>query len=478
MQIKHFSLFVLTFLLGIGVQAQQKISIDSLQKTVYFLASDSLLGRSPGSAEMAKATQYIKQHFEAIQLKPVSKDYEQVFHFYMNKDNRGTNVIGLIEGSDPVLKNEYIVIGAHYDHIGTRFNDNDTIVYNGADDNASGVATILEVARLIAANKTQFKRSVLVIAFDAEEQGLLGSTHFLEHCPVDSKQIKYMMSIDMVGALNKGGRVEFNGANSMQGGKDYVTKVDKVEGLPLKYISGTRFWYSRTDTRPFYNGGIASMYVSTGLKSPYHKPQDDANIIDYNGMQKVAEQVYNTTLLVANKDNISFRKTESLIEVGPIVGLGFSHFNPSKGGITNKNRFMGYAGLATHTRLGRKFALQINGLYNVKGSRTSVGAANINCIDVPVSLLVMSKYDIARVFASFGGYYSHALSGKIADKDIEWDANNVNRDDYGLSFGFGFMLYNYQTTLKWNFGTTEYLKNALPQSNYFRSVELSLAYYL
>ena len=472
---KHIFIALISLFVTNGY-AQTKVSIDSLRKTVYFLASDSLLGRSPGSPEMAKATQYIATHFKEIQLKEIDKNYQQVFHFYQNKDNRGTNIIGLIEGNDPVLKNEYIVIGAHYDHIGTKFRNNDTIIYNGADDNASGVATILEVARLIQANKTLFKRSILVIAFDAEEQGLLGSTHFYKNCPVDASQIKYMMSIDMVGALNKGGKLVFNGANSMKDGTKYFAQVAKTDSLPYEYKSGSSFWYSRTDTRPFYQNGVSAMYVSTGLKSPYHKPQDDADIIDYQGMQKSAEQIYNTTLLVANKENIEFRKTEKLIEFGPVIGLGFNSFNISEGGLTNKSRFMFNGGIATHTRLGNHFALQANAVYANRGSKTESGAANISSIDVPVSLLLMTPYDMARAYLLLGGYYNYALDGKIGGNTIKWSENNVNRNDFGLSFGLGMMIYHYQFTYRANFGTQEYLKNALPHTSYYQSMDFSVAY--
>jgi hypothetical protein len=476
--IKIVNIAVLILSLSVNCLAQLSVP-DSLQKTVYFLASDSLLGRSPGSAESEKAIEFIIKAMQNADIKPFVANYRMPVYWYANRNATGTNVVGVIEGCDPVLKNEYIVLGAHFDHIGANLSDpKNPIIYNGADDNASGVATIIEVGRQLAANKGKLKRSVLIIAFDAEEQGLIGSKYFVEHCPVDINQIKYMMSIDMVGALNKGGAGKFNGAASMKDGVKFLESLAQTDSLPTEYIKHSAFWYARTDVKHFYLNKIPGMYVSTGLKSPYHKPEDDANLIDYQGMTKMTNQIYNVTVGVANKENIQFKNTEPAFKVGFCLNFGSNHFLPTEGSLTYKNSFVYSAGLTTQTRLNKYYNLQADVLYKNKGSRTDMGKAQFNCVEVPVYLQIITPNDMVRSYAIVGGYYSYAFDGKIGSKTISWNSTDLKRNDYGLVYGFGFMIYQYQIGFKGNIGLGKMSDNEsfMPQSKY-RSAELTLGYF-
>ena len=223
----------LVFLLLVSCMANaQSAQQERLKKHVYLLASDSLRGRDAGTVDADKAAQYIVKQFEEIGIEPYYKE-----GFYQPFEKYGTttykNIVGVIPGNDPVLKDEYIIIGAHYDHVGVK---NDKI-YNGADDNASGTATIIEMARILKARQSQLKRSIIVVAFDAEEKGLWGSNYLTEQ--LDLNKIKLMMSIDMVGWLHKGKTLRLHGAATIKDGKKYVTKEWANMLTPISLA----FWY-------------------------------------------------------------------------------------------------------------------------------------------------------------------------------------------------------------------------------------------
>ena len=183
------TLIALLVVITAFAQTQQ----ERLTRHVYYLASDSLRGRRAGSEDAAKAAAYIVSQFEEIGIQPFFED-----GWYQPFDMNGKtykNVVGFIPGNDPVLKDEYIIIGAHYDHLGVR----DGQIYNGADDNASGTATIIEMARILKSQQNSLKRSIIVAAFDAEEIGLCGSDYLSEK--LDLSKVKLMMILNLLTIL-------------------------------------------------------------------------------------------------------------------------------------------------------------------------------------------------------------------------------------------------------------------------------------
>ncbi|MDD3667974.1 MAG: M28 family peptidase, partial [Bacteroidales bacterium] len=168
MSLKRFLFtFIISLVILPSTNAFSQNSIERIKKDVYVLASDSLMGRSAGTIYGNKASQYIYSRFIENGLKPIYQ--------IIREGTTQKNIYCVIEGSDSILKNEFIILGAHYDHLGYRIKGNDTIIYNGADDNASGTSLILELGRKINENKEKFKRSIVLIAFDSEETGLNGS---------------------------------------------------------------------------------------------------------------------------------------------------------------------------------------------------------------------------------------------------------------------------------------------------------------
>lgn len=216
------------------------------------------------------------------------------------------NVTAIIEGSDPVLKDEYVFIGAHYDHLGfggpgsgSRTPDTSAI-HNGADDNASGTAAAIEVFEKLAAHKNELKRSVLFMAFTAEEMGLIGSKFFTDNPFVDLDQIKFMINMDMVGRLDEDTKnLTVGGTGTAIGLEDILKKhVDETE-LNVKYSSEG---YGPSDHASFYAKDIPVMFVFTGVHEDYHTPRDDAHLINYDGEKTVADLVYEIAMDIANRD--------------------------------------------------------------------------------------------------------------------------------------------------------------------------------
>lgn len=227
---------------------------------------------------------------------------------------QAANMVGLIEGADPVLKNEYIVIGAHYDHLGdggfgTGSLKPDTVaIHNGADDNASGTAVLLGIARELSRNRKKLKRSVIVVAFAAEEEGLLGSDYFVNQLPVEPAAVKLMMNMDMMGRLNDAGNLYMGGAGTFDGGLNLMHSLKEGSGLdPVIHAGGV----GGSDHVSFYRKNIPVIGFHTGGHPQYHTPEDDAVFINAMGMEKAARYIYKAMVSVCNwPGNIQFVKQD------------------------------------------------------------------------------------------------------------------------------------------------------------------------
>lgn len=214
------------------------------------------------------------------------------------------NIVGLIEGKDPLLKNEYIVLGAHYDHLGwggpgTGSLKPDTVaIHNGADDNASGTSALLNIARALSRQKKNLKRSVIIIAFAAEEEGLLGSDYFVKHLPIPDTALKVMLNMDMVGRLNSENQLYMGGAGTFPGGVEMMKNLTPGSGLhPVIHAGGV----GGSDHVSFYRRKISSVGFHTGGHPQYHTPADDAGLINAAGMEKVARYIYRAVFTLCNR---------------------------------------------------------------------------------------------------------------------------------------------------------------------------------
>jgi Peptidase family M28/PDZ domain len=196
----------------------------------------------------------------------------------MSDEVRGANVVGILPGTDPSLAGEAVVIGAHYDHLGRV----DGVVYPGADDNASGTAVALGLARAFAAAGGT-ARTLVVALFGAEELGLIGSGHYVGRPPVPLAQTVAMVNFDMVGRLR--GRLEVGGDDSGRGLRAIVSEASKREGITADLQASP---YGPSDHSRFYNAGVPVLFFHTGGHPDYHRPTDTADKIDADGMARVA----------------------------------------------------------------------------------------------------------------------------------------------------------------------------------------------
>lgn len=205
------------------------------------------------------------------------------------------NVVALLEGKDPVLKNEYVVIGAHFDHLGMGgFGSGsrvpDTIaVHHGADDNASGTASVIELARKFSFYKDSLKRSILFICFSSEEEGLLGSKYFSEHPLIDLKQVEAMLNIDMVGRLREDRSLQVMGTGTSLEAPKIVNTCNRDSAF---VITMAPEGYGPSDHSSFYAKNVPVLFFTTGAHLDYHTPRDTWQLINYEGMKKVDEYIF------------------------------------------------------------------------------------------------------------------------------------------------------------------------------------------
>ncbi len=218
---------------------------------------------------------------------------------------RTENVVGMIEGTDPVLKNEYIVVGGHYDHLGfggpgTGSRMPDTVaIHNGADDNASGTAMVIELAGKLASENNRLKRSIIFISFSGEEMGLLGSKYFTDHSPVDMKKIKAMFNFDMVGRFDKEkNAISISGTGTSLEADSIIRIYEK--GLSFA-VTHSPDGYGPSDHASFYASNIPVFFFTTGSHMDYHTPFDKADKLDYQKEKEIGDFAND---LIVNVDNM------------------------------------------------------------------------------------------------------------------------------------------------------------------------------
>jgi hypothetical protein len=230
-------------------------------------------------------------------LKPVSRVLDGVtvdLDLTMTREPlKVKNVLGMIEGSGP-LADETLIIGAHYDHVGRGGSGSlapgSGDIHNGADDNASGTATVLELARRLSSRTEPLPRRVVFMLFSAEERGLLGSRYYVEHPLIPLDQTIAMLNFDMVGRLEADRKLTIYGGPSSPGFEELARSIASSQDiLPTVVKSGPEMrFFEASDHASFYKKGIPVLFAFTGTHDDYHRPSDDSDKIDYDGMTKIA----------------------------------------------------------------------------------------------------------------------------------------------------------------------------------------------
>lgn len=436
---KHILLTLVLFALSFFVSKSQNPLTNSLKKHVYTLASDSLQGRAAGSIHARKAADYIFKEWTEndIDIHP-----DTTFMYSFGDNDKYQNIVKIITGNDENLKNEFIVVGAHYDHLGVKKGK----IYNGADDNASGTATLIELGKALKKNQSNLKRSVMLVAFDAEEIGLIGSKHFINNTSATDMDIKLMFSIDMVGWYKANGAVNYAGTGTIKNGEELLKNPNLIPaGLNVNAKSFEKSMFTATDTQPFAIKGIPTLAVTTGTKSPYHKPEDDAHLIDFEGMTLITEHLINLIEHIANDTEFyasgkvaKKHRENQLFTFGFTGNIGSNYHHYTAGAMDGKTASSYSIGLMSQVNFGR-FAIRPEVYYDLIAAMHPEGDITTNNLTVPVSLVVQNMDGGAGIDAFLGGYYSYRFDGKQNGEKIDF-VNTFNRNEAGLTFGFGFQV--------------------------------------
>jgi Zn-dependent M28 family amino/carboxypeptidase len=328
---RNFLIFF--FLISFFSCSNDLVKKSNIKDDVSFLADDSLEGRQTGTDGEKKAANYIAKRFKDLGLTAKgTKNFHQEFSFIPKTDPHaevtftknedgtitGRNVIGYINND---AKNT-IVIGAHYDHLGyggdgSLFRDSIKAIHNGADDNASGTAVMLDLARKL--NTTNTNNNYLFIAFSGEEMGLLGSNYFVKNPTINTKAVSYMINMDMVGRLKKDSALAVYGT----GTSPIFKQVLKAHNTKFKLIENES-GVGPSDHTSFYLADIPVLHFFTGQHEDYHKPGDDADKLNYQGMETISEYIFDIISDLDDNGKLAFRKTKNESESTPRfkVGLG------------------------------------------------------------------------------------------------------------------------------------------------------------
>lgn len=311
---------------------EEKPEAISMREDVSVLASDSLNGRETGTPGELLAAGYIAKRFEGLALKPKGDggSYYQEFTFRPGRNphepatitasdtdslSTGRNVIGFIDNNAATT----IVVGAHYDHLGwggegSLYREEGAAIHNGADDNASGVAVLLKLADTLkrSGNRTK-NNNYLFIAFSGEEMGLLGSNFFVKNPTIAINSISYMINMDMVGRLNDENTLAVHGVGTSPVFRQ-VLFANNDQGLTIaEHESGI----GPSDHTSFYLADIPVMHFFTGQHSDYHKPSDDSEKLNYEGMERIFKYIYNIIEDLDDNGKPAFRKTKNESEAVP-----------------------------------------------------------------------------------------------------------------------------------------------------------------
>jgi hypothetical protein len=286
----------------------------ALKQHISFLASDSLHGRMTGSKDEAVAAKYIIEQFKKGEIQNKNnnfstKKYLQHFVFHPKVDSakttvNGNNVIAFIDNH----AKQTIVLGAHYDHLGWGDPKHSTYrgapaIHNGADDNASGVATIIELSKLLKKSSCTHN-NYLFVAFSGEELGLYGSKWFVEYPLLDSSKIDYMLNFDMVGRVDSN-KLVVNGVGTSPSWNESMKKISS----PL-HVKTTESGIGPSDHTSFYLKNVPVLHFFSGQHKDYHKPSDDENKINYKGLEDVVSYVMQLIQQLDDKGKIGFIKTK------------------------------------------------------------------------------------------------------------------------------------------------------------------------
>lgn len=283
--------------LYLALSACAQIDEGRIKQHIRILAADSMQGRGAGSLGESMAATYIEKQFKKMKLTPRGEENSYLQPFPFKGGVHGTGGDGIAHNVVAYLDNDAaytIVIGAHYDHLGLGENGSSLDanplgkIHNGADDNASGVAGLMELAQYFQKNKAKEKYNFIFIAFSGEELGLFGSKYFTEHPSIDLSAVNYMINLDMIGRLDPQTKsLAVSGTGTSPVWENELKKLSD-ENLKIKTDSAG---IGPSDHTSFYLKNIPVLHFFTGSHSDYHKPSDDWEKINFAGEKAVLQLI-------------------------------------------------------------------------------------------------------------------------------------------------------------------------------------------
>lgn len=295
--------------------AIDSVTAKEIKEDVTYLASDELEGRMSGKKGNVEAARYIETEMKKLGL---STMYDKFNVRRMNPgpnneqgDDFTQNVYAWIDGNEVATKDEIVVIGAHFDHIGygpQMSMSRSVAIHNGADDNASGTAAVMEIAEAFAMLKDQVKRTIVFQFYSAEEMGLIGSRHYCENPkfpksnPSMGKHIA-MLNLDMIGNLNR--KVSLEARDSITNPNTLQKFIDELNGryqLTRYVIRSGRNAGGGSDHMNFYNKGVPIVFFHTGTNGPYHRPEDDADLLNYEGCEDITKYAFELAWMMCQSE--------------------------------------------------------------------------------------------------------------------------------------------------------------------------------
>ncbi|WP_420571054.1 M20/M25/M40 family metallo-hydrolase [Kordia sp.] len=312
--------FVILFLTILCACKTERLIENRIKEDIEVLADDKLEGRATGSQGEILAAAHIANRFKALGILPKgTNEYIQPFTFTPKTDPHaevaygegnsetaitGRNVIGFIDNN----AENTIVIGAHYDHLGMgqegSLHRGEPMIHNGADDNASGVAVMLHLADKLLEGNTN--NNYLFIAFSGEEMGLLGSNYFVKNPTIDLEKVNYMINMDMVGRLKKNKMLAIYGTGTSPIWQKTIEKANNEHVFDFKLnTSGV----GPSDHTSFYLQDIPVLHMFTGQHVDYHKPSDDLEKLNYEGMLQISNFIFRIISEVDSQGKLEFTKT-------------------------------------------------------------------------------------------------------------------------------------------------------------------------
>jgi len=291
--------------MAVVTKARNTIQSKDLKRHVNVLASDTLEGREAGERGGRAAGLYLKKYLvdHKIAGRAGRGRYLQEFGYGYR------NLLAIIPGSDPKLKDEYVMVGAHYDHVGygseTTSLGRIGFIHNGADDNASGVAGLLEVVQAFSELDAKPKRSLVVVFWDGEEKGLLGSNYWIQNPTFQLNKIKLYCNVDMIGRMVNN-RLTIFGTRSGFGLRQLAAKQNSDPKLNLHFTWQVR---KNSDHWPFYERRIPFLMLHTGEHADYHRPTDDVDKLNMTGMQQSSRFLFQLLHAALDAEQLSGFRT-------------------------------------------------------------------------------------------------------------------------------------------------------------------------